>query len=196
MYCGRMRLESTWTRPSRWCPSPHCWTAPDDQGTEHEVSELVAALVRALQPEIVVETGTHLGQTAQYIGRALLDNGHGTLHTLEVDPDLHSSASSRVAGLPVVCHLASSMEFEPPGPIDFAWFDSLLHLRWPEFVRFWPRMHERTVVGFHDTATQHGPWSGVIFENEEWLDAIDLPTPRGVTLGRVRPDGKRLRDIL
>lgn len=191
-----MPLESRWTRPSRWCPAPERWTAPDDQGTEHEVSVLIAALVRALQPDIVVETGTHLGATAVLIGQALLENGHGTLHTIEVDPALHDRARERTARLPVVHHLGSSLEFDPPGPIDFAWFDSLLHLRWPEFMAYFPHMHERTVVGFHDTARHHGTWSDIIFENADWIDAIDLPTPRGVTLGRVRPTGRRLRDEL
>jgi hypothetical protein len=36
---------------------------------------LVAAFVRALQPETVLETGSAFGQTAEAIGRALAANG-------------------------------------------------------------------------------------------------------------------------
>ncbi len=44
-------------------------------------------------------------------------------------------------------------------------------------------MHDRTLVGFHDTAPHHG--------YRPTLDALgiallDLPTPRGVTFGRIR----------
>lgn len=45
------------------------------------------ALVRAAQPDRVVETGTHLGLGSCAIAAALLRNGHGRLTTIDVDPD-------------------------------------------------------------------------------------------------------------
>lgn len=45
------------------------------------------SLVRAVQPETVVETGTHLGLGSCAIAAALLRNGHGRLTTIDVDPD-------------------------------------------------------------------------------------------------------------
>ena len=45
------------------------------------------ALVRAAQPESIVETGTHLGLGSCVIAAALLRNGHGRLTTIDVDPD-------------------------------------------------------------------------------------------------------------
>jgi hypothetical protein len=45
------------------------------------------ALVRAAQPDHVVETGTHLGLGACAIAAALLRNGHGRLTTIDVDPE-------------------------------------------------------------------------------------------------------------
>ena len=44
------------------------------------------ALVRAAQPEHVVETGTHLGLGSCAIAAALLRNGHGRLTTIDIDP--------------------------------------------------------------------------------------------------------------
>lgn len=176
-------LESELTRPSGFCPNPHYWHAHDGISTEVEVLELVGAFVRALQPEIVVETGTHKGFGAEAIGLALKANGHGHLYTLEVEPTVHAQAVERVDGLPVTCLLQSSLDFTPPGPIDFAWFDSETDIRVPEFNKYRQFMHDRTLVGFHDTAPHH------IYRRE--LDALgiallDLPTPRGVTFGRVR----------
>jgi hypothetical protein len=45
------------------------------------------ALVRATEPEHVVETGTHLGLGSCVIAAALLRNGHGRLTTIDVDSD-------------------------------------------------------------------------------------------------------------
>ena len=69
--------ESTFTKPHAECPHPEWWSADDDESAEVEVVELVGALVRVLQPEYVVETGTFVGRMAQGIGQALLLNGHG-----------------------------------------------------------------------------------------------------------------------
>ena len=176
-------LESELTAPSEHCPSPHYWHAHDGMATEVEVLELVAAFVRALQPEIVVETGTHRGFGAEAIGHALERNGHGHLYTLEVDEALHAEAEARTHRLPVSCLLMSSADFTPPGPIDFAWFDSETNLRLPEFVAYRPFMHSRTVVGFHDTAPHHGYRPTL---DSLGIVLLDLPTPRGVTFGRIR----------
>jgi predicted O-methyltransferase YrrM len=45
------------------------------------------ALIRALEPEHVVETGTHLGLGSCAIAAALLRNGHGHLTTIDIDAD-------------------------------------------------------------------------------------------------------------
>lgn len=45
------------------------------------------ALVRAAQPDLVVETGTHLGLGTSIIAAALLRNGHGRVLTVDVDPE-------------------------------------------------------------------------------------------------------------
>jgi hypothetical protein len=45
------------------------------------------ALVRATQPDHVVETGTHLGLGSCAIAAALLRNGHGRLTTIDIDAE-------------------------------------------------------------------------------------------------------------
>lgn len=175
--------ESTFTRPSTLCPHPERWNSHDDMATEVEVLELVHSFVRALQPDTVVETGTHRGFGAHSIGVALVRNGQGHLWTTELDPALVAEARDRCAGLPVTITEGSSLDFTPPGPIDFAWFDSDIDLRVPEFQRYHPFMHHRTVVGFHDTAPHHLLRPQLVGLP---LDLLDLPTPRGVTFGRLR----------
>lgn len=45
------------------------------------------AIIRATQPDHVVETGTHLGLGSCVIAAALLRNGHGRLTTIDIDPE-------------------------------------------------------------------------------------------------------------
>lgn len=172
--------ESTWTAPRAECPNPGWWHAPDDESTEVEVSVLVAGFVRALQPEIVVETGSAFGQTAEAIGVALQANGHGFLWTLETDPERAAATRQRCAGLPVAVVEEDSRTWTPPGPIDFAWFDSALTIRTDEFRRFRPSFSPRCVVGFHDAGPQHGIRQSIEDLHGSWLY---LPTPRGVIFG-------------
>jgi predicted O-methyltransferase YrrM len=172
--------ESTWTKARPDCPHPEWWSSTDPQSTELEVSELVAAFVRALQPEYVLETGTCIGQTAEIIGRALEANGHGRLETLETDPERAAFSRQRCDGLPVSVLETPSLEFAPPSPIDFAWLDSRTELRVAEFERFKPHLSPWAVVGFHDTSPHQGVWGRAV-ESLPGTRAIRLRTPRGVT---------------
>jgi hypothetical protein len=179
------RPESTWTPPRPDCPDPKWWHASDPASAEIEVTELVAAFVRALQPELVVETGTAYGQTARAIGRALRRNGHGRLVSLEVDLRLVERARNRTRHLPVEVRCQSSLEYTPDQPIDFAWFDSLPHMRADEFRRYLPHMHAGTIVGFHDSGPQHvvrAHLDELVDEGLMWR--LELATPRGVTFAQ------------
>jgi predicted O-methyltransferase YrrM len=178
--------ESRFTNPRDECPTPGYWTSTDGDSTEREVTALIAAMVVALQPEFVVETGTAFGQTTEAIGGALEANRHGRLVSLETDPERVASSRKRCDGLPVEIRLESSLDYAPEHPIDFAWFDSLFYLRPLEFRRFLPWMHDRTVVGFHDTGSHH-PVRGLLrpLEDEGLIAPMYLPTPRGACFARV-----------
>lgn len=175
--------ESRFTLPTERCPDPGRWHSTDPQSTEIEVSALVGSLVGALQPDYVVETGTCLGQTAWFVGVALAEaQCGGRLDTLEPSLELAELCDQRLDGLPVTVHRVESLQFEPAGPIGFAWLDSLMHLRVPEFERFRPWMRSGTIVGFHDTAVRGaGPELQAEIEQLPGTRLITLPTPRGVT---------------
>lgn len=182
--------ESLFTAPHRECPNPQWWRSTDAHSTELEVTELVAAFVRALQPEFVIETGTCWGQTAEAIGRALKANSHGRLVTLEVESQKVEHSAKRCEGLPVEVLECPSLSYTPDAPVDFAFFDSLVELRPEEFRRYLPHMHPRTVVGFHDTGPQHRVRDLLRpLEEEGLIVPLYLPTPRGVCFARVQPGG-------
>lgn len=180
--------EDRWTPPSAWCPNPHWWHADTGDATEHEVTVLVAAFVTALQPEIVVETGTNTGQTAVAIGRALARNGHGHLWTVEADADLAAAAARAAEGLPVTVEHAHTSSWEPPGRIGFGWFDSSLGDRAGEITRWAvsPGFEPGAIIGIHDTGPQHivqatlAPLAG-----SGLIRAVTLRTPRGVTFAEL-----------
>lgn len=192
--------EIRFTKPTPRCPNPERWHATDDQSTELEVTNLIAAFIHALQPDYVLETGSFIGQTSRMIGQALELNGQGHLHSIELNPEAARVARLNTEGLPITIHEMSSMDFTPTYPLDaedthigFAWFDSLVTLRRAEFERFYPYMQPGTICGFHDTAPHHGNWSrfldsgtpeGYAFLGTgvaSRLRTIHLPTPRGVT---------------
>lgn len=176
--------ESRWTPARPDCPHPEYWTSTDAHSTELEVSELVAAFVRALQPEYVIETGTCWGQTAELIGHALRMNRHGRLISLEVDQEKIEFSRNRCGGLPVEITKCSSLEFTPTETIGFAWFDSLLDLRIPEFVRYREYLVPGSFIGFHDTGPQFGAF-GPMIATLPGIRPVTLPTPRGVTFAQI-----------
>lgn len=174
--------ESRWTPPRPDCPHPEWWHSEDDESTETEVAQLVAAFVRALQPELVVESGTAFGVTAELIGASLADNGHGYLWTYEIDPARVEAATARCRGLPVFVH---AQPFGPPFPdqIDFAWIDGHIEQRVADLVRARAWLRPGALVGVHDSGPQHGIRDAV--EAVDWVRWVNLRTPRGVMFGEV-----------
>lgn len=183
-----IHLESTWTSPRDHCLHPERWHATDSDSTEIEVTALVAAFVTALRPDFVVETGTNIGLTSYAIGRALYDQGYGRLVTIETDPNFVAIARERCEGLPVEFVCGSSLDYNPPLElIDFAFFDSLVQIRAQECERFWPFMHENTIVGFHDTGPHHPVTESLteLINDGKLQEPLLLPTPRGVSFARI-----------
>lgn len=181
-----MHGEDAHTQPSDWCPEPHHWHSDDAQGTEEEISRLVGALIGALQPAFVLETGAYHGQTSMHIGRALARNGHGYGHSLEKVACRVHKAAGRVTGLPVKVVYADSAVYLPPEPIGFAFLDSEPGLRAGEVARFWDWFEDGAVVCVHDTAPQHVVASGLdLAVMAHGMPAINLRSPRGLLMFQV-----------
>jgi Methyltransferase domain len=177
-----------------WCPSPQYWHSADREATEFEVTTLIGAFVTALQPEVVVETGSYTGQTSAAIGRALQASGHGHLYTVEMMPAAAETAVRAVAGLPVTVTCSDSVEWlrltPLPAPAQFAWIDSGNHQVRVAEVRVMlelERLAPGAIVGIHDTGPffteAEAAWAPL--EEEGWLKMITLRTPRGVSFAQV-----------
>lgn len=189
-----MELESRFTESRKDCPHPERWHSPDSDSTEIEVSRLVAAFVEALRPDLVVETGSAFGQTAELIGQVLFTAGVGHLVTFEVDPARVAATADRVAGLPVQVAPQASLDGIEMlrmngnlGTVGFAWLDSLFELRVAELEAIRPLLTPNAIVGVHDCgepgSTKYNLFAGEVATaaQEMGFARISLPTPRGVT---------------
>lgn len=176
-----MPTEATWTKPSDRCPHPEWWHAPDSDSAEDEVADLLWGLVRALQPEVVVETGTAHGRTASRLLDGIEANGHGRLVTYEVVLDRAEAATALLAGRPAtVCH-GRSLD-APAEAADLLFADSNPDVRVAEVQHFRPRWFV-----LHDTAPHHA-WASDLGRDLQRLAPayrwVELDSPRGVTFGQ------------
>ena len=99
--------EGDWQNPLN--PEKPGFTSFNDAGVETEIGEFLYGLIRILKAKNVLETGTHIGVGASYIGMALKDNKEGHLETIEFLPEIHQKAVKRISDLGladvVTCHL-------------------------------------------------------------------------------------------
>lgn len=126
-------------------------------GTERELSELIAAFVRAAKPEVVVETGTYYGQTTRFIDNALRSNGEGHLWTVDnyVHPEFQKLRSTYNLGMTSFTE-ADSLEwaksFDPPVPIGIAFVDCGDEPHRIQVAQeLFPKMADGGLLMFHDT---------------------------------------------
>lgn len=200
---GDPQPESRFIAPDDRCPNPGYWHSTDGDSTELEVGELVAAFVRALQPELVVETGAAFGSTTEMLALALKRNGHGHLVALECDELRADAVEYRLAlrsYAPALISVvrASSLNWTPPllnlPPIGLLFSDSNYECRVPEFLHLRQWMKPGSIVVFHDTAPERGSHriaggrdlrTDVELELGAFLRYVHLPTPRGVTIAEV-----------
>jgi hypothetical protein len=167
------------------------WSMFDGFTAESEVLDFLLTLTRLIKPSEVLETGTWLGLMSCAIGRGLVNNGFGHLTTLEINPEAHRAALENMASDDLTnvidARLISSMEFIPDCQYDMAIFDSELALREAEFRRFRPYLNEGAIVVFHDTAPHHRVVADGLrtLIGEGAIVGIDLPTPRGIFIGKI-----------
>jgi hypothetical protein len=167
------------------------WSMFDVYTAEIEVLDFLYALVRLTKPERVLETGTWPGRSAIAIASALRDNGIGHLVTIELDGQTAETASRNIddRGLMsfVTLHVVNSLVIDLSGIYEFALFDSDLPIRREEFIRFYDRLEPGAVAVFHDTADHHAGSADAVSDlmNMGMLEGIFLPTPRGLSVGRV-----------
>lgn len=121
---------------------------------ECEVGEFLYGLVRVMKPERVLETGTHLGWAAGYIGMGLRHNQMGHLDTIEYDEGYTKASRVLLEKLGVrewatVFH-ANSLDFNAQHMYDIILSDTEPHLRFKELLRFEKNLGKGGILLIHD----------------------------------------------
>lgn len=190
------RLQPEYTESSPECPEPRLWSMFDPMTAEKEVLDLLYAIVRALKPRLVVETGTFSGISSTYIARALRENGRGRLITCEMDPVVHENACERfrAEGLSstIDCRLGSSLDLQIDDEIDLLYCDSDLKVRGAEVRRFIGNVNPFGLILMHDAGSRFHfvRQAALEMEAEGLISVVLLSTPRGLVIAQKR-EGRR-----
>jgi predicted O-methyltransferase YrrM len=184
-----------------WSGTTSHYSAFNDAGVECEVGEFLYALTRLIKPNNVLETGTHKGIGASYIGMGLQDNGFGKLDTIEFLEPNFKEAVARIIKLglkdKVQCHFGDVKEFRAPTNYQLILLDTEPQTRFAELVKFYPKLDEGGFIFIHDLHrhmgqtpnSEHGfawPWGLVDKNMQRWvrqskLRPFHFSTPRGLT---------------
>lgn len=197
-----LELDSTLTlhNEGEWSNGGSEFSAFNDAGLEAEVGEFLYSLIRVLKPDRILETGTHVGVGASYLGMGLKNNNKGVLDTVEFLPELHKQAIERIKkmGLEyyVNLYLQDVKDFKAEGEYGFILLDTEPQTRFAEFEKFYPYLKDGGFVFIHDLHRhmhqipnmEHGfAWPfGILptFLRERVHDGsvkpFHLPTPRGL----------------
>ncbi len=142
-------------------------------GVELEVGEFLYAFVKMTKPLRILETGTHLGISAMYMGQALKENDEGgKIVTLEIfDENIKKSETmwrqTRVQES-VIALKARSLEFETNEIFDMLFLDSEPDIRFDELMRFYPSLKPGGFILVHDLHVNLGRSDASVNGMKNW----------------------------
>jgi predicted O-methyltransferase YrrM len=185
-------LQPEYHRATPECPEPQRWSMIDSMTAEVEVLEFIATLVTTIKPRLVVETGSFLGVSTEWIARGLERNGFGKVVSCEFDTVVFAKAKERLEASPLKQWMElrneSSLEMQVEGTIDLLFSDSDIQIREAEVKRFLPQMNPNGVILMHDASShlQVVRAAAKKMEAEGLISVVLLPTPRGLVVAQPR----------
>ena len=187
-------LVPEYHRATPECAHPERWSMMDSMTAEVEVLEFLATLVTTIKPELVVETGSFLGISTEWIARGLKRNGFGRVVSCEWDKEVYERAKARFAASELrewmELRNESSLEMKVDGTIDLLFSDSDMPIREAEVKRFLPQMRPNGVILMHDASSHLKVVreSALRMEREGLISVVLLPTPRGLVVAQPRTE--------
>jgi len=185
-------LAPEYHRATVECPEPERWSMIDSMTAEVEVLEFLATLVTTTKPRLVVETGSFLGVSTEWIAKGLERNGFGKVISCEFDPVVYEKAKARLETSPwrrwMELRNESSLEMKVEGTIDLLFSDSDMPIREAEVKRFLPQMNPNGVILMHDASSHLKVVRDAAkkMEAEGLFSVVMLPTPRGLVVAQPR----------
>ena len=187
-------LSPEYHRATTECPEPQRWSMVDSMTAEVEVLEFLATLVTTIKPRLVVETGSFLGVSTEWIARGLERNGDGRVISCEYDPVVFANAKQKIESSPlqrwIELRNESSLEMKVEGAIDLLFSDSDMPIREQEVKRFLPQMNPNGIILMHDASSHLKVVreAALKMEREGLISVVLLPTPRGLAVAQPRAD--------
>jgi predicted O-methyltransferase YrrM len=191
---GALLPESHRATPE--CPEPQHWSMVDSMSAELEVLEFLATLVTTIKPRLIVETGSFLGVSTEWMARGLQRNGFGKIISCEFDPVVYAAAKERLASSPLMpfielrneSSLDMTVDSAANGTIDLFFSDSDMPIREQEVKRFLPQISPNGIILLHDASSHHKVVRDAAksMEAEGLLSVVLLPTPRGLAIAQPR----------
>ena len=191
-------VQPEYHRATPECPEPQRWSMIDSMTAEVEVLEFIATLVTTIKPRLVVETGSFLGVSTEWIARGLERNGpdadgkEGKVISCEFDTVVYAKAKQRIDGSPlsrwIELRNESSLDMQVDGTIDLLFSDSDMPVREAEVKRFLPQMNPNGVILMHDASShlEVVRAAALRMEEEGLISVVLLPTPRGLVIAQPR----------
>ena len=175
------------------------WSQVEDFGgnmaVELEIGELLYALVRAVKPETIIETGSHKGYSTLVIAQALAENNAGHLHTIDIEDFGAYEAcrkfelSDRVTFVKARSEDAIKELVQKMPKIDLLWLDSdhSMPTVFGEIEAASPSLKPGSYIAFHDTLTYPSENEAVaaIRKDHPTWEYIRFMSARGFDLMRV-----------
>ena len=191
-------VQPEYHRATPECPEPQRWSMIDSMTAEVEVLEFIATLVTTIKPRLVVETGSFLGVSTEWIARGLERNGpdadgkEGKVISCEFDTVVYAKAKQRIDGSPlsrwIELRNESSLDMQVDGTIDLLFSDSDMPVREAEVKRFLPQINPNGVILMHDASShlEVVRAAALRMEEEGLISVVLLPTPRGLVIAQPR----------
>lgn len=189
-------VQPEYSPPTWECPYPERWKMLDSQTTELEIIDFLKALVIAVKPQLIVETGTFLAYSTLKMAEGLKSNRFGKIVTIESDPQVFEKAKEKLdasdLGQWIEYRNASSLETKIDGLIDIFFSDSHLPIREEEIRRWLPQIDPRGLILVHDASSHYQivRESLLCMEREGLLSVVLVSTPRGLVIAQKREGRK------
>jgi len=172
-------------------------------GVEAEVGEFLYAFVKMVKPSRILETGTHHGISAMYMGQALRENQKGHLTTLDIFQETIDKARTLWREVGVAARIRAvrehSLKYETQETFDMLFLDSEPDIRFDELVKFYNHLIPGGFVFIHDLHPHLGLEGLKLNGMENWpygdfrkkfghliqdhsLQTFTFRTPRGLTI--------------
>jgi len=189
-------IQAEYTPATHECPHPERWKMMDAQTSEVEILEFLKSVVATVKPELILETGTFIGNSAIKMAEGLKENGFGRIITIEYDPAIFAKAKERMDASGVREWIEyrnqSSLDAEIDGTIDLFFSDSHLPIREAEIRKFLPQINPQGLILVHDASSHFKVVREAVLklEAEGLISTVLLSTPRGMVVAQKR-DGRK-----